>query len=83
MELSNKKVLNLEKLVDIQAAMAGASRSCQEITRLALRFPAVLEQYGEDELDGIADLARVLNGKLNMLESQLSADAVAGRKYYV
>lgn len=83
MELSNKKVLNLEKLVDIQAAMAGASRSCQEITRLALRFPAVLEQYGEDELDGIAGIARVLNCHLNKLESQLSAHAVRDRSYYV
>lgn len=83
MELSNKKVLNLEHLVDIQAAMAGACRSCQEITRLALRFPAVLEQYGEDELHRISVLARDLNGYLNKLEGQLSADAVADRKYYV
>lgn len=83
MEKEKKQVEVFELLIDCEAALTGALRSCQELSRYTMRKVAFFESFDLERLEKIKEDARWLNSKLNILECDVCAKKVVNPDYYV
>lgn len=83
MEKEKKQEEVFELLIDCEAALTGALRSCQELSRYTMRKLAVFENFDLERLEKLKEDARWLNSKLNILECDTTAKSVANPNYYV